>query len=241
MDSFVACTLIPLNKNPGVRPIGIGEVLRRIVGKAIISHLKDNITNAAGSLQLCAGQQSGCETAVHAMRQIFEQQETDAILLVDASNAFNSMNRKMMIQNTFIICPTIAVFTSNCYQQSIRLFIVGGGEITSNEGTTQGDPIAMAIYGINLTPLMSSIKSTPNSRNVKHVAFADDLAGAGKIHDIKSWWENLKSSGPGVGYFPNETKSWLIVKEEHLQTANIIFKGSGLNITKEGQKHLGAV
>lgn len=71
MDSFVACTLIPLNKNPGVRPIGIDKVLRRIFGKAIISHLKDNITNAAGSLQLCAGQQSGCETAVHAMRQIF--------------------------------------------------------------------------------------------------------------------------------------------------------------------------
>ena len=35
IDSLIACRLIPLNKNPGVRPIGIGEVLRRIIGKAI--------------------------------------------------------------------------------------------------------------------------------------------------------------------------------------------------------------
>ena len=34
-ESYVACRLIPLNKNPGVRPIGVGEVLRRIIGKAI--------------------------------------------------------------------------------------------------------------------------------------------------------------------------------------------------------------
>ena len=30
LTSFVACRLIALNKNPGVRPIGVGEVLRRI-------------------------------------------------------------------------------------------------------------------------------------------------------------------------------------------------------------------
>ena len=31
IQPYVACRLIPLNKNPGIRPIGIGEVLRRIV------------------------------------------------------------------------------------------------------------------------------------------------------------------------------------------------------------------
>ena len=29
LEAYVACRLIPLNKNPGVRPIGVGEVLRR--------------------------------------------------------------------------------------------------------------------------------------------------------------------------------------------------------------------
>jgi hypothetical protein len=45
-----ACRLIPLDKNPGVRPIRVGEVLRRIVGKAILSVIKPEIVSSAGNL-----------------------------------------------------------------------------------------------------------------------------------------------------------------------------------------------
>ena len=33
LEPLLECRLIPLNKNPGLRPIGIGEILRRIIGK----------------------------------------------------------------------------------------------------------------------------------------------------------------------------------------------------------------
>ena len=63
IEAYVACRLIPLAKNDGgVRPIGIGQILRRIVGKAI---------QRTGSLQLCAGHPAGCEAAVHAMSDLF--------------------------------------------------------------------------------------------------------------------------------------------------------------------------
>ena len=90
--ALVACRLIALNKCPGVRPIGVGEVVRRIIAKAILSIVKLDVLEAAGSLQLCAGQDAGNEAAVHAMRAIFCDDSTEAVLLVDASNAFNSLN-----------------------------------------------------------------------------------------------------------------------------------------------------
>ncbi len=55
LSAFVACRLIALDKCPGVRPIGIGETARRIIGKAIASTLKEDIQDAAGPLQVCAG------------------------------------------------------------------------------------------------------------------------------------------------------------------------------------------
>ena len=38
----------------------------------------------------------------------------------------------------------------------------------------------------------------------------------------------------------NATKTWLIVKEESYVQAQAVFRGSGVSITKEGKRHLGA-
>jgi len=71
LTAYVACQLIALDKCPGVRPIGIGETAHRVIAKAVLSLIRNDIQQAAGSLQLCAGQFSGCEAAVHFTREIF--------------------------------------------------------------------------------------------------------------------------------------------------------------------------
>ena len=50
-----------------MRPIGVGKVTRRIIAKAILKIVGGDVEEAAGPLQLCAGQDGGCEVAVHAM------------------------------------------------------------------------------------------------------------------------------------------------------------------------------
>ena len=67
LEAYVSCRLIPLDKNPGVRPIGVGEVLRRIVGKCIGWVLKEDIQLAAGPLQTATRLLSGAEAAIHSM------------------------------------------------------------------------------------------------------------------------------------------------------------------------------
>ncbi len=92
LEAFLASRLIPLDKCPGIRPIGIGEIPRRIIAKAICRHLRPDIQSAAGPLQLCAGQQAGCEAAIHAIHQLFQTEDCEEVLLVDADNAFNRLN-----------------------------------------------------------------------------------------------------------------------------------------------------
>ena len=54
LSAFVACRLIALDKCPGVRPIGIGETARRIIGKAIASIVTEDIQEVVGLLQVFA-------------------------------------------------------------------------------------------------------------------------------------------------------------------------------------------
>ena len=83
IEPLVANRLIPLDKGEGaVRPIGVGDVLRRICGKCVMSVAKKEDVEASGSLQLCAGQTSGDEAAIHATHTIFESNDTDAVLLI---------------------------------------------------------------------------------------------------------------------------------------------------------------
>ena len=91
------------------------------------------------------------------MHNIFEVDNTDAVLLIDASNAFNSLNRAAALHNVRILCPTIATYAINTYREPARLIIIGGKEMRSEEGTTQGDPLAC---NVSLRIKSSAINST---------------------------------------------------------------------------------
>ena len=237
IEALLACKLIPLDKNPGLRPIGVGEVIRRIMSRAVMRAHKQQIMDSAGDLQLCAGQRGGCEAAVHAINSIYNEEDCDAILLVDADNAFNRINRKVLLHNIRIICPVIATYVINSYCVNARLFITGGCEIKSKEGTTQGDPAAMPVYALGSIPLFNALWSS----DTKQVAYADDLTAGGKLKPLLNWWRSLSSLGPKAGYFPKASKSWLIVKPEMYDLAKELFTGTSINVTADGKRHLGAV
>ena len=233
---FVSCRLIALDKNPGVRPIGIGDTARRIVSKAILNIIREDIQEAAGCLQLCAGQISGIEAAVHAVRALFEKEETEALLLVDASNAFNSLNRQTALHNIQRLCPSFSTILINTYRAPSELF-VDGDVLLSQEGTTQGDPLAMPMYALATIPLIRKLKDSVNE--VYQVWYADDASGAGKIHELREWWDQINIAGPKFGYFTNASKTWLVTKEDHLADAMVAFTDTDVKVTSDGRPYLG--
>ena len=223
-----------LDKHPGVRPIGIGDTTRQIIAKAILSIARLDVQAASGCTQLCGGQISGIEAAVHAVRSAFALDENEAVLLVDASNAFNSLNRLVALHNIHRICPPLSTILINTYRAPTELF-VHGDTILSQEGTTQGDPLAMPMYALATIPLIKKLAG-----NHRQIWYADDAAAVGKIVDLREWWGRLSTLGPSFGYFPNASKTWLVTKEGLQDTADSIFSNTGVNVTVNGRPYLGA-
>ena len=234
ISALLASRLIALDKCPGIRPIGVTEVLRRIISKAVLKAVTPDVQQAVGGIQLCIGQANGCEAGVHLMRKLYDDDGVEGILLVDACNAFNNLNRQMALRNIQIICPAIATILLNIYRNNASLFI-DGETIHSCEGTTQGDPLAMYMYALASLPLIESLPA-----EVQQIWFADDAGGGGKLKDLKRWWETLVENGPKYGYYPNPMKSYLVVKDDCLDEATAIFRDSNINITKEGRNYLGS-
>ena len=108
--------------------------------------------------------------------------DMDAVFLI----AFNSINRKVMLHNLKFICPIMATYIINCYAPPSSLYIAGGGEILSSEGTTQGDPTALGAYALGILSLIKFLLKSVNlnEMNAKEVAFADDFSVVCSLNSI---------------------------------------------------------
>ena len=85
-------------------------------------------------------------------------------------------------------------------------------DIVSNERTTQGDNLAMSFYALDTATLLNYLLIY--SPNVKNSCLANDITGAGTLVNLKKWWSTIMSESSKFGYYVNEDKSWLIVKNE---------------------------
>ena len=106
---FFGANLIAFRKpDGGVRPIGIGFTLRRMIAKAVSFLMFDSFGTALRPVQFGVGTKSGCEVAVHATRRFLLSNlcNPQAPFKLDFKNAFNSLHRDRflaMIHESFQI------------------------------------------------------------------------------------------------------------------------------------------
>ena len=68
--------------------------------------------------------------------------------------------------------------------------------MTSTEGTTQGDPLAMALYVIGIIPLIELLQKS----NVTQKLYADDGSAACDLRSLRAKLDNLVVHGKAFGY-----------------------------------------
>jgi len=113
------------------------------------------------------------------MSQVFVEEGRDGILSIDASNALSRMNISVALHKIQKTWKEVSLYIINTNRSPSRFFICGGDQIFSQEGTTQGDPLAMPWYSVNTSFIIQSVRtSTPG---IKQVWLADDSAGGGQI------------------------------------------------------------
>ena len=110
--SFLSgASLIALPKEEGdLRPIAVGEVLRRLVGKCCANVVNDDMREILEPLQVGVGTPGGCEAVVHAVRHwlLMFWQSTDRVLArIDLSNAFNTVDRQDILASIREVAPSL--------------------------------------------------------------------------------------------------------------------------------------
>ena len=162
----------------------------------------------------------------------------EGVQCVDASNAFNSLNRQAALHNIPRVCPVAGLVFTNCYSAAISLYVEDGEKVLSLEGTGQGDPLAMAFYAFATQPLVKALSTVCPS--VPQIWYADHDAALGPLIELRCYWDRDLGLGQGFGYLPNAKKSTLLVRRELVEDARQLFDGTGVSVTTDGLKYLGS-
>lgn len=111
--------------------------------------------------------------------------------------------------------------------------------ITAEDGVSQGDPLAMALYGIALLPLAENAKVIADEATITPW-FANDSAGFGHVEDCAEFLQYLTQEGPTYGYFPEPEKSYFVCKLEDEHAAKTSFHHRGLKVNFcRGKRYVG--
>lgn len=114
-----------------------------------------------GNHQFGVGIPCGGEGILHAANKLLEMKGHDnsmTMLLVDFSNAFNLVNKTVLVREVREMCPSIASWVEFCYSIPARLYY-NESILTSAKGVQQGDPLGPLLFALILHPLVNKIAS----------------------------------------------------------------------------------
>ncbi len=207
--------LTPLDKpDGGIRPIAVGEVFVRIVGKLLAAQFRGLLAaffDKRGQLGVAIS--NGSEAAVWAVRRILELHPDWVLFKGDIRNAFNSVSRALILrklQQHSQFAPLIPYFMANYNLPSDLVYrnTAGGTSlIKSNEGVRQGDPLGPFFFALAFDEVLSPLVSE-FSDNAVLGAFLDDfffVAPPGLVPRIaEAWARNMHDSGSNLQIAPNK-------------------------------------
>ena len=154
---IAAARLIPLLKaSGGIRPVAVGEVLRRLTSKVLQRSFSTRLTGALAPLQLGVGVRGATEQIARKLRRILIANPGAFVLQIDLSNAFNSVDRSKVQEGLRSQLPELLPWFELTHSQPSPLFCQDQ-VLVSQQGTQQGDPLGPAFFALAIHPVISAI------------------------------------------------------------------------------------
>eukprot|EP00731_Ephydatia_muelleri_P023351 Em0015g934a len=157
--NLTALKKIKPNSPPDIRPIAVGETLRRLTGKCLCALVKEKASDFFQPLQLGVACASGTEKIVHGLRRCVEDHWLDndfAVIKSDMKNAFNLVSREALLLECSNLFPELLPWATWCYG-SQPFFFHSLGILTSESGVQQGDPLGPLFFALVLHRIVSLI------------------------------------------------------------------------------------
>ena len=155
MDS---ATLLGLVKDGGgVRPIAIGEVLRRLAGKVLCKAVREAAREYFEPVQVGVGAPLWVDGTIHTARGFMERGGPNkSMLKMNFGNAFNRVSREPALREVRERFPEVARWTQCCYTKPSVLQL-GNHSLWSAAGVQQGDPLGPLLFAAALHPMVSGL------------------------------------------------------------------------------------
>jgi hypothetical protein len=187
-----------LKKDGGLRPVAIGNLLRRLVSKLVAAALLNKAAGRFSPHQLGVGVRGGCEAVLHTLRRLVADAGDEVhVVQADLVNAFNQADRSAGLQGIMDEFPEALSWAITCYGATSEL-LFGDFIISSSAGFQQGDPIAGLLFALTLHPVVEKILAEVPDL-LLNVWFHDDGTMAGTLPQLRAAIDILSQEGPARG------------------------------------------
>ena len=167
--------IYPLKKKEGgIRPIAVGEVLRRLVGKLLLAHEGMRVNECLQEVgQYGVKVKGGADAIIQAVRTwMADPTKRDEIAIkFDFENAFNTVSRQAIRDEVKEHFPSMLAWYDFCYGTPAVLLCQGKIlPCRSAQGVQQGDPLGPLLFALGIRKLCKEVQTPQPQPAPRHDA-----------------------------------------------------------------------
>ena len=215
-----------LKSDDSVRPIAVGETLRRLASSILMNRVAKRAKEFLELFQLGVATKRGTEAILHAARrhkEHFRSNRLYALLKLDLKNAFNLVSRAAFIKQVRLNFPELEPWVQYCYDFDSPHLWVGELCFRSVTGVQQGDPLGPLLFSLALHAaltrlsllLLSEQDSDEESAGIKPMLlqsfYRDDgiiVAKHGKLRQVLDFFDSHEALQYGLHLRLDKCSIW---------------------------------